>query len=489
MIKLEKALQGLPFTGKLSEKESVTGITSDSREVKSGDLFIAIPPLSGAPVTEHLSEAIQKGAASIITQKDTPLPGKKPKALHVFEVENPRKIRALIAANLYPHQPHKIVAVTGTNGKTSVTHFLTQIWNFLGKKASCVGTLGLLGDVDLKNKPKSSLTSPDPFVLHKLLHQLADKGVDCAALEASSHGLDQYRLDGVRLASAAFTNLTHDHLDYHGSFQKYFDAKKRLFTELLMPGNTAVLNADDPRFQTLTALCRERGHQILSYGRAGREIALESIDIEENGQKMAFRVLGRRYEIHLPLVGVFQGYNVLCALGLALGAGEKEDDVVSCLSKLTNVPGRLEYMGKSRQGGAVYVDYAHTPQALETVLTSLRPHVKGLLSLVFGCGGDRDQEKRPMMGKAAAQYADRIFVTDDNPRSEDPGLIRKQILTACSEGYEVPDREDAIKTAIKKLGPHEALIIAGKGHENEQIIKGKHLPFDDREIAKKFLKK
>jgi UDP-N-acetylmuramoyl-L-alanyl-D-glutamate--2,6-diaminopimelate ligase len=330
---------------------------------------------------------------------------------------------------------------------------------------------------------KGSLTTPDPVAIHQDLSALAAEGVDHLAIEASSHGLAQYRLDGMRITAAAFTNLTRDHLDYHGTMAAYLAAKKRLFGEVMVPGGTAVLNADTPEFAELERLSRAAGHRLIGYGRAGKEIALHGLTRQPHGQRLDLSVLGTRATIELPLVGEFQTMNALAALGLAIGSGSDVQRAVATLSRLEGVPGRLQRAAVRRNGAAVYVDFAHTPDALETILNALRPHAERRLVVVFGCGGDRDAGKRPQMGAIATRLADRVIVTDDNPRSENPESIRRAILAASPGAIEIGDRRAAILSATAELQPGDLLVVAGKGHEQGQIVAGTVLPFDDVAVA------
>jgi UDP-N-acetylmuramoyl-L-alanyl-D-glutamate--2,6-diaminopimelate ligase len=452
----------------------IAGITCDSRQVRPGYLFAALP---GAAVdgSQFISQAIDKGAKALLAPPGLGLGDSHPD-IPVFENDNPRRLFAQIAARFFDGQPNHVAAVTGTNGKTSVASFHQQIWSGLHKSAGSLGTLGV-------HAPgmtlKGTLTTPDAAALHQILKRLDDNGVTHLAMEASSHGLAQYRLDGVKIRAAAFTNLSRDHLDYHRDMEDYLSAKARLFSEVMAPGGCAVLNADIPEFETLEALCTERGHRIISYGWKGTGIHLLSQIPKANGQALAFTIDNTRYDVELPLVGAFQAMNVLCALGLVLAEGAKAADAVETLRGLNGVRGRLELAATLDNNATVYVDYAHTPDALETVLKALRPHTVGKLTVVFGCGGDRDRGKRPQMGAAAARLADKIIVTDDNPRSEDPAAIRQDILVACPAATEIGDRAHAIATGIEMLGEGDILLVAGKGHETGQIIGNKVLPFDD----------
>lgn len=452
----------------------ILGLTCDSRQVGRGSLFAALP---GGRVDgrSFIGEAVARGAAAILapagTDADT-----GPAVL--IADNNPRQRFARMAARYFAGQPAVVTAVTGTNGKTSVTNFLRQIWTSLGMPAASLGTIGL---VSPRLVDKSPLTTPDPVTLHHLLATLAKDGVGHAALEASSHGLDQYRLDGVRLAAGAFTNLTRDHLDYHGDMDHYRQAKWRLFSEILPPGAAAVINADSPEAPELIRLCRDRGLKVLTVGRTGSDIRILGLSPDAGGQNLRLRMADRETRLHLPLAGSFQADNAVLALGLAIATGAPADPAAAALAQLEGVVGRLQKVATTSAGAAIYVDYAHTPDALETVLTALRPHAAGRLLAVFGCGGDRDPGKRPLMGTIAARMADLVFITDDNPRSEAPAAIRAQILAACPGAVEVGDRGQAIRRAVAALSAGDILVVAGKGHETGQTIAGQVLPFDDAE--------
>jgi UDP-N-acetylmuramoyl-L-alanyl-D-glutamate--2,6-diaminopimelate ligase len=360
--------------------------------------------------------------------------------------------------------------------------FLRQIWASDGLRAASLGTIGLVapeGCVSLSH------TTPDPIALHALLAGLKQDGIEHLALEASSHGLHQYRLDGVRISAAAFTNITRDHLDYHATFEDYLNAKLRLFSELVCPGGVAVVNADAPYAVRFSGAAAARQLRLLTVGRSGDDLRLVSQNPRSDGQDL--RVLYRDMErdVSLPLAGSFQTSNALVAAGLALGLGAPADRVFAALPHLRGAPGRLEKVAYARNGAPVYVDYAHTPDALETVLTALRPHVSGRLHVIFGCGGDRDKGKRPLMGAAACRYADAVIVTDDNPRSEVAADIRREALAGCEGAREIGDRAEAIQAGLAALCPEDVLVIAGKGHESGQIAGGVTRPFSDREEAVK----
>ncbi|MBT4740324.1 MAG: UDP-N-acetylmuramoyl-L-alanyl-D-glutamate--2,6-diaminopimelate ligase [Rhodospirillaceae bacterium] len=460
----------------------ITGLTADSQSVEPGFLFAALP---GTKVDGRtfIDEAVDRGASAVLALDGTALDRDD---IQLITDANPRRLFAQLAAKYFVTQPEITVAVTGTNGKTSVAQFVRQIWQHAGHKAAALGTLGVVSD-DLSTS--GSLTTPDPVTLHKLLSDLAGRGVDRLALEASSHGLDQFRLDGVRVSAAAFTNLSRDHLDYHGTMDAYLSAKVRLFSDVLIPGGVAVLNADTPECASIKTACEARGHTAITYGYAGDAIRLVSTTATAHGQELDLLLHGKVEHVALPLAGGFQAMNALCAAGLALATGMTTEQVIDALAALDGVPGRLERVGATETGASVFVDYAHTPDALTIALNALRPHAKGKLAVVFGAGGDRDAGKRPLMGQAAQDAADIAYVTDDNPRSEDPAIIRAAILKNCSDAIEVDDRADAIESAISSLDDGDVLLIAGKGHETGQIVGETILPFDDRDVARAALKK
>ncbi|MEM9049118.1 MAG: UDP-N-acetylmuramoyl-L-alanyl-D-glutamate--2,6-diaminopimelate ligase [Pseudomonadota bacterium] len=460
----------------------VTGLATDSRNSAPGVLFAALP---GAQIhgARFAADALAAGAAAVLTDAEgAGLIGAC--GAPVLVDPEPRRALARAAAAWFGAQPETMVAVTGTNGKTSVASFCRQIWAHLGHRAAALGTLGLEGVAD-RSRSGAALTTPDPLALHRLLADLAAAGVSHAAMEASSHGLDQHRLDGVRLSAAAFTNVSRDHLDYHGNDDAYMAAKLALFDRVLPVGATAVINLDDPTAALMQLVAVGRGQRIVSVGCAPKaDLQLLDAVHRPQGQDIQYSHAGRRYITRLPLIGDFQAANVLMAAALAIATGAMPERVFAVLPKLAGVRGRMEYIGSRPEGGAVYVDYAHTPDALGTALRALRPHVDGRLTCVFGAGGDRDPGKRPLMGAAAAAAADAVIVTDDNPRSEEPATIRRAVLAEAPEAVEIGDRAEAIAAGIAGLGPDDALIIAGKGHESGQIRGDTVLPFDDAAIAR-----
>lgn len=458
----------------------VTGITAASAAVGPGAIFAGLPG-SKVDGADFVPDAIQRGAKAIIVGKGKGIA--VPDGVALIEVENPRAVLAKIAAKFAGKQPRCAVAVTGTSGKTSVADFTRQIFATLGYKAASIGTIGIV-------KPEGaiygSLTTPDPVTLHATLASLADEGVTHLAFEASSHGLDQHRLDGVVLTAAAFTNLGRDHLDYHPTIEAYLRAKLRLFTELLEPGQPAVVNADGAYAGEVIAAARSRGLRLLTVGTGGD--TLKRISLTRDGFQQVVGVIaeGRAHQVRLPLVGAYQVENALVAAGLAISTGEKTDAVLAALSSLKGVPGRLEIVG-SRNGGLAIVDYAHKPEALAAALDACRPFATGRLISVFGCGGDRDKGKRPIMGRLSAEKADLTIITDDNPRSERAADIRKDILAGAAGAREIGDRAEAIATAIAMMGPGDVVLVAGKGHETGQIIGDRVVPFSDHEEIRRAL--
>ena len=456
------------------------GLAADSREVKPGFLFAA---LSGSKTdgARFIEDAVKRGAAAVLGSAGAAEQAKR-LGVRFIAADNPRRRLAELAAEFYGAQPACVAAVTGTNGKTSVASFLRQIWAFQGRRAASLGTIGIdspSGHVSLGH------TTPDPVRLHAELARLAHEGVDRLALEASSHGLDQFRLDGVRISAAGFTNITRDHLDYHASFDDYLAAKLRLFSELVTDGGPAVVNADADHAGDFIATAEKRRLRLLTVGARGESLRLVAQDPHRGGQDLIVSYGGRGHRIALPLAGSFQASNALVAAGLALGLGDPAEQVFAALATLKGAPGRLELVARTRHGAAIYVDYAHTPDAIETVLKALKPHVKGRLHIVFGCGGDRDRGKRPLMAAAAARLADVVILTDDNPRSEDPAAIRREALAGASGAREIGDRAEAIRQAVAGLHADEALVIAGKGHEDYQIVGDEVQPFCDRDEAVK----
>jgi UDP-N-acetylmuramoyl-L-alanyl-D-glutamate--2,6-diaminopimelate ligase len=460
----------------------ITGLTADSRNVRPGYLFVAIAGTK-ADGARFIADAIAKGAVAVLASAQTDIADAG--AVPILRAQEPRRELALMAARFYPAQPETAVAVTGTSGKTSVADFTRQIFSALGHKSASLGTLGL---VKPDGSVYGSLTTPDPVSLHETLAGLAAEGVTHLAFEASSHGLDQHRLDGVRLKAAAFTNLGRDHLDYHPTMEAYLAAKLRLFSELLPEGATAVVNADAASAPQVIAAAQSHGRRLLTVGRAGEGLKLERLVREGFAQRMSVAHEGRVFDVRLPLLGDYQAANALVAAGLAVATGEAAGRVLPALQALKGVAGRLEIVGQAR-GGLAVVDYAHKPEALAAVLDALRPFTTAKLICVMGCGGDRDKGKRPLMGAIAAEKADVVIVTDDNPRSERPEAIRAEILAAAPGAREIGDRAEAIRSGVALLGEGGVLVVAGKGHETGQIVGDKVLPFSDREEVRKALER
>ncbi len=455
----------------LAVDPEILGVTADSRKVRPGFLFAALPGAK-ADGKAFANQAIASGAAAVLSAVD--IPGL---AAPLVRASDPRRAYALAAAAFFGRQPATCVAVTGTNGKTSVATFCRQIFAAAGHSSASMGTLGVRAGDEQITPP--GLTTPDAADVAELLARLAEKGVTHLALEASSHGVDQRRLDGVRITAAGFLNLTQDHLDYHGTMGAYRAAKLRLFEILLPRGGTAVLNADSDAFPAFAAASITTGHTLMSVGAMGQGITLTDRILMPEGQRLKISAWGEAYDVRLPLAGAFQASNALVAAGLCVAAGESPDTVFAALEHIEGARGRLQRVGTGPRGGEAYVDYAHTPDGLATVLQALRPHAKGQLIVVFGAGGDRDRGKRPQMGAIAADLADIAIVTDDNPRSEDPAAIRADIRAGASGLKEIGDRRDAILAAAALLQEGDVLVVAGKGHEQGQLVAGVTHPFDD----------
>jgi UDP-N-acetylmuramoyl-L-alanyl-D-glutamate--2,6-diaminopimelate ligase len=462
----------------MKASKEFTGLAADSREVKPGYLFAALTGVN-ANGADYIKDAVGRGAAAVLGRPEL---GARATALGVRFIpdENPRLALAHRAAAFFGAQPKTIAAVTGTNGKTSVSVFLRQVWTELHHSAASLGTIGVVtatGEIPLKQ------TTPDPIELHRLLADLKHDGIDHLAVEASSHGLDQYRLDGVDISAVAFTNITRDHLDYHPTFEHYLASKLRLFTEVVHGDGIAVVNADAEHSEHFADAARKRGLRLMTVGENGEALKLKSCVPHNGGQTLDVEFDSKSYQIDLPLAGSFQASNALVAAALAIGLGDEPKAVFAALEKIAGAPGRLERVAIAASGAPIYVDYAHTPDAQETVLKAIRPHVAGRLHVVFGCGGDRDKGKRPLMGAAAAKFADNVIVTDDNPRSEDPAAIRREILGGSPKAQEIGDRATAIRAGVAALGMGDVLVIAGKGHETGQIVGKEIRPFSDRDEA------
>jgi len=470
----------------VSSDPEITSVTSDSRKVAPGALFVALPG-SAADGRAFIPQALAKGAAAILAPSDTPA-GAAPLLVTSGDVH---RAYALAARSFYGAQPKTCVAITGTNGKTSVANFCRQIWAGLGLKSASMGTLGVVGQKGDRTYALTGpgLTSPDAADAARLLAELAAKEVTHLALEASSHGIEQRRLDGVAIRAAGFTNLTQDHLDYHGTMEDYRAAKLRLFEALLPRGRTAVLNADSDAYSAFASASIMAGLGVMGVGERGRDLSLLARRATPEGQRLTIDARGRIHDILLPLAGAFQASNALVAAGLCIAGGEDPDRVIPAMEFIHGAQGRLQRIpGEGARGGEVYVDYAHTPDGLETVLNALRPHATGKLIVVFGAGGDRDRAKRPMMGEIAGRLADVAIVTDDNPRSEDPAAIRAQVRAGCPDALEIGDRREAIRHAVSLMREGDVVVIAGKGHEQGQIVAGVVHPFDDATEATEALR-
>lgn len=453
---------------------AVTGIAVDSRAVKPGDVFFALAGVK-TDGARFIDQAIVSGAVAVVSDR---APENDNRAAFIA-VPNPRRALALAAARFYPRQPQTVAAVTGTSGKTSVAVFTRQIWQQLGFAAASIGTIGL---VSPKRTVYGSLTTPDPIALHRSLDEIVGEGVTHLAFEASSHGLDQHRLDGVRVSAGAFTNLSRDHMDYHPTVEHYLAAKLRLFTDLVVDGGAAVIAADHDHSAAVIEAARLRRLRIMTVGRSGEAIQLLAAAVDGFAQKLTLEHDGKQYQVRLPLVGEFQIENAMVAAGLVIATGGDPARAFAALENLQGAPGRLELVGE-RNGAPVFVDYAHKPDALAKALEALRPYTKRKLVVVFGAGGDRDAGKRPLMGAIAAENADTVIITDDNPRSENPASIRAAIMAAAKGATDIADRNEAIRAAVAGLQQGDALLIAGKGHETGQIVGDKVLPFSDHGAA------
>jgi len=459
----------------------ITGLTADSREVQPGYIFAALPGVQfdGA---KFIPQAIARGAAAILMSNTHDIEASWD--IPLLQVDNPRSMLAKMAARYYQHQPATIVAVTGTNGKTSVAAFVRQIWAGLGLKSASLGTIGLV-------TPKHTIilqhTTPEPVSLHRMLAQVADEGIEHLAFEASSHGLAQNRVDGVRIQAAAFTNLSRDHLDYHRNFEEYLGEKLKLFSDILPSEGCAVVNADSVDGARVIDIAHQRGLRLMTFGDGGKDLQLVTCKREGYAQKIVVRAKGQDYALNFPLMGEFQVSNALCAAALVMATGYEAKDVLPLLETLKGARGRLDLVGHHKSGAPIIVDYSHTPGALKVALATLRPYVKSRLVVVFGAGGDRDKGKRPQMGKIAVEYADVTIITDDNPRTEDPAQIRREILGAAPGAIEIGDRRAAIATGIEQLQQGDILLVAGKGHETGQTVGEEVLPFSDHDVIGKCL--
>jgi len=467
----------------------ITGVTADSRRIKPGYIFVALKGEHQDGIT-FIPSAVNAGAVAVICSPEQVKEVKLSGGAMVIPSGNPRYLLAKLAARLYVLQPDTVVGVTGTNGKTSVAYFYAQICQMLGYMSAAIGTIGVRsGDGARLSIPHEGLTTPEPEQLHEILAELATRGVTHAAMEASSHGLAQYRLHGVQLKAAAFTNLSHDHLDYHKTEKAYFDSKMKLFTEILPRDAAAVINMDTLFAPMVEKECVRCGHRLMRVGKQGVELVLKHIQVIGYQQKVTFGYNGKDYTVFLALVGEFQVSNVLCALGLVVASGIAFEDAIEVLSDLRSVPGRMQMVQGCPGNMMVVVDYAHTPDGLEKALKELKAVTGRKLWVVFGCGGDRDRTKRPEMGRIAATIADVVIVTDDNPRTEDPVSIRQAIIAACPGALEIGDRQQAVEYAILHAQVEDVILIAGKGHEDYQIIGTQKITCDDVLLAQNALKR
>ena len=455
-----------------------SGLTSDSRKVAPGYLFAALAG-SRTDGARFVRDAVARGDTAVLGAPDV---AAEAAALGVrfIPADNPRAALAHFAAAFYGSQPELVAAVTGTKGKSSIVAFLREIWTHNGRAAASLGTVGVFGP---RGAIPLSHTTPDPVEIHALLARLAEEGVDRLALEASSHGLDQHRLDGVRIKACGFTNITRDHMDYHSTFDHYLAAKLRLFSEVVEEGGVAVINADAEHSDKFIAAAKARSLTLLTVGEKGDAIRLVKRESHGDSQSLTILHAGNSNDIALPLAGAFQASNALVAAGLAIGLGEDAGKTFAALAGLKGAAGRMEKVAIAANGAPIYVDYAHTPDSLEKVLEALRPHTRGRLHVLFGCGGDRDKGKRPLMGAIAARLADDVIVTDDNPRTEGAATIRREILAAAPGAQEIGDRHAAIRAAVASLKAGDVLVLAGKGHETGQYINGVTHPFSDRDEA------
>lgn len=471
-MKLSKLIEPHKYDG--DKDPVITKLTADSRQVVAGSLFAALPGFK-ADGRDFFESALANGAEAVLS-----LPGLEELPVPYVANDNPRLLYSKLAARLSSGQPETIVAITGTNGKSSTIDFLRQIWAYGGKNAACFGTLGITTDegvTPLKH------TTPDAVALHHTLAALHKQGITHAGMEASSHGLAQYRLDGVDLAAVAFTNLTQDHFDYHPDMEDYFHAKARLFIDLAPKGVPAVINVDSEYGRRMAEIAGISGLEVITVGWAGGDIRIAEVTPRSASQTVEIVWEKKRHKVELPLAGEFQALNAVSALGLAVCTGIEKSDALEALEALVTVAGRMEKAGETQSGAPVFVDFAHTPDGLDKLLRGVRPHTMGRIVVVFGCGGDRDPDKRPKMGAIAAKLADHVIVTDDNPRTEVPETIRAAVMKGCPDAEEIGDRADAIAHAISMLKPSDCLVIAGKGHESGQIIGDKTIPFSDVDVA------
>jgi len=471
-VKLGQLVSGADMA---SADKIVTGFAIDHRKIAPGTVFGAF---SGAAFNgeDFINDAIAAGAVAVVARPEAVVRG----AMHIADA-NPRQAFAHLAAEFFRPFPDYVAAVTGTNGKTSTAELTRQLWRMAGHNAASIGTLGITTASD---QAKTGLTTPDIVTFLANMSGLAREGISHAIFEASSHGLTQYRSEGVPVSVAAFTNLSRDHLDYHGTMEAYFEAKMRLFDEVVGENGCAVIWADDVWSDQAIGRARKRELRLITVGEKGKGIQLLSRQPTQLGQTLELRIQGDVHKLKLPLIGAYQAANALVAAGVVMASGGEVESLLSHLARLQPVRGRLERAVITKSGAPVYVDYAHTPDGLRAAIAALRPHTKGKLITVFGAGGDRDTGKRPEMGAVAVADSDIVIVTDDNPRSEDPSLIRADVMAGAKGAHEIGDRRYAIAFAIEHAEPDDIVLIAGKGHEQGQIIMGRVLPFDDVEVAR-----
>lgn len=477
---LSELLKVAKINTKIAQDIEILGLAVDSRKVQKGDLF-AVFTDSEETNLKYANNAIENGAVVILTNEKS-----LQVSVPVLSVKHPAQAFGLMNVFFYTPQPENLVAVTGTNGKTSTVAFVRQLWEYAGIKGASFGTLGIESK---EFSEYTGWTTADSVTLSKDLNKVASMGITHVAIEASSHGLSLDRMYGLKFSAVGFTNITQDHLDYHGNMENYFQAKMKLFTDYAKNGGVAVINADIAEFAKIKAICEEKKLKVLSYGNKGEDLQLIEQNLHKTGQDLITKVLGEKYTLNLDITGAFQAMNALCALGLAIGAGMDAKTAIEAMKCLKNPIGRMELVATTAKGASIFVDYAHTPDGIENALASLRHHTKNKLWIAFGCGGNRDKTKRPIMGKFANDLADVVIVTDDNPRFEESAEIRKEIMAAVPNAIEIGDRESAIRYAIANAGADDVVLLAGKGHEEGQIIQGKILPFNDRLKVLEIIKK
>ena len=482
---LSQILSGIETEENLPKDIEISSVEINSKNVEKGALFIALNG-KNSDGRKYIPDAVTKGAVAVLYDGDYTPQNTGENVLFVKTTGDMRANIAKAATNFYKPIPHHISAITGTNGKTSIADFTRQMMSYLGYKSASIGTIGVVCE-GMENE--ETLTTPDSVTLHKILKKMSQNGVEYVSLEASSVGIEQYRMDGLKIKVAGFTNFTQDHLDYHLTMENYLKAKEELFTRVMEKDGTAVLNADIKEYDELAELCRQRGIKVMSYGHKGKDLKLISRVPHASGQTLNVEIEGRAYSLELPLIGEFQAMNVLCAVGMIIAMHGFSGKIIDYIPQIKGAAGRLDLAGRLPNGAGVYVDYAHTPDALENVLKTMRHHTQNKLWVVFGCGGDRDKLKRPIMGQIASDLADEIVVTDDNPRTENADEIRSQILAKCPQATEIGDRIEAINYAVSKLEAGDMLVIAGKGHENGQKIGDTLIPMNDIEEAAKAIAK